>query len=50
MELSGRLIPDWDNRVLMTPFIVVFFFFYLYTSVKLQTTQPAGAETGCMLL
>lgn len=39
MELSGRLIPDWDNRVLMTPFIVVFFFFFfldLYTSVKLQ--------------
>lgn len=36
MEVSGRLIPDWDNRVLMTPFIVGFFFvlfFCIFTPV-----------------
>lgn len=46
MELSGRLIPDGDNRVLMTPFIVGFFF-GIFTTVKLQNAQP---ETGWMLL
>lgn len=52
MELSGRLIPDGDNRVLMTPFIVGFFFggggvWSLSNRVKLQNSQP---ETGRVLL
>lgn len=42
MELSGRLIPDWDNRVLMTPFIVFFFFFSSSSFVSLQHCQTTG--------
>lgn len=52
MELSGRLISDSDNRVLMTPFMPVFFFVcvYLYNRVIEQNTEPTGAETEHMLL
>lgn len=53
MELSGRLIPDWDNRVLMTPFIGVFIFFCIFTIASNDTETPVSAAVGrtlCLLL
>lgn len=42
MELSGRLISDSDNRVLMTPFIVGFFpsFFVSFQPCNDRTRSP----------